>query len=515
MPMLSPLFSRLSFAPATLKTPRATLAASRAAFAAAAAACALGCAEDDAKTERVGAARRALYKPVECSVAVDQAIHRATQKYDLPRWFYYAIAHRESTFDPNAVNPTDGGVGLTQLTNPVYNGQPYPENLSAPNNNYNQWRWDMGLDGANGPWINMADVSRLDTWSDPDENLDRFSSGYAAPAYTLWKNRYGLTDPVEILKRVAFHWNQGVFATYDPNHWYMPQYNQYVATYKPPVDAEDGAWAGPPDSPPYDGGGASHPFTSSATASPSCVAPGAAVSITGSFTNGGGALSGTNVDVEVFNASHANVGQNYWSNQAFSAAQSRQFVWSWAAPSTPGTYGIEAGVFDAAWQQLHWNSSAGTLTVHGDAAPYNFECGSQQGWAFDGAIVSSIGVSTAQKYQGSSSLAVNFNGAAAGLPDVYVTPGAAPAAGAVVTYRVWVPAGSNLAGVQAYVKQGAAGGWAWTGTYRPINTLTANAWNAIAVTVPANAVTPLYQVGVEFSTNGAWTGTAYVDSISW
>jgi len=45
--------------------------------------------------------------------------------------------------------------------------------------------------------------------------------------------------------------------------------------------------------------------------------------------------------------------------------------------------------------------------------------------------------------------------------------------------------------------------------------LTAGAWNTITVTVPANAVTPLYQLGVQFSTNAAWTGTCYIDSMSW
>jgi len=33
--------------------------------------------------------------------------------------------------------------------------------------------------------------------------------------------------------------------------------------------------------------------------------------------------------------------------------------------------------------------------------------------------------------------------------------------------------------------------------------------------VPANAVTPLAQLGVEFATNASWTGAAYVDAISW
>ena len=62
--------------------------------------------------------------------------------------------------------------------------------------------------------------------------------------------------------------------------------------------------------------------------------------------------------------------------------------------------------------------------------------------------------------------------------------------------------------------QGASGNWTWTGNWRAISSLTANAWNTIAVTVPANA-TPLSQLGVEISTGSNWTGTLYVDAVAW
>jgi len=88
-------------------------------------------------------------------------------------------------------------------------------------------------------------------------------------------------------------------------------------------------------------------------------------------------------------------------------------------------------------------------------------------------------------------------------------------AGATVTFHVWVPAGSGLTAVQPYAQQGAAGSWAWSGNYQPIANLTANAWNTMTVSVPPGAATPLYQLGVELDTGGAWSGTVYVDSVSW
>src|SRR5687768_794268 len=45
------------------------------------------------------------YKPPAASEAVNQAICDIAREYNLPRWWLYAIVHRESSFDPNFVNP--------------------------------------------------------------------------------------------------------------------------------------------------------------------------------------------------------------------------------------------------------------------------------------------------------------------------------------------------------------------------------------------------------------------------
>src|SRR5262249_54150387 len=119
-----------------------------------------------------------------------------------------------------------------------------------------------------------------------------------------------------------------------------------------------------------------------------------------------------------------------------------------------------------------------------------------------------------QAYAGVASLAVSFSGTAGGTSRAYVGSPSTPA-GATVTFRIWVPSGSKLTSVQPYVQQGAGGGWLWTGNWQPIANLTPNAWTTITVTVPSNAVTPLYQLGVEFTTNAAWTGTCYIDSVRW
>jgi hypothetical protein len=84
-----------------------------------------------------------------------------------------------------------------------------------------------------------------------------------------------------------------------------------------------------------------------------------------------------------------------------------------------------------------------------------------------------------------------------------------------VSFRFWLPTGSRISGVQPYVQQGSAGGWQWTGSWVSGSSLKAGDWNTVAVQVPANAASPLYQLGLELFTDAAWSGTVHVDSVSW
>lgn len=156
--------------------------------------------------------------------------------------------------------------------------------------------------------------------------------------------------------------------------------------------------------------------------------------------------------------------------------------------------------------------SGGGGSSSSDPARYSFESGTSS-WVSAGAPIASVASSTARAYAGTRSLAVNFNGPA-GTQAVRVSSPATPG-GATVTFRVWIPSGSRISAVQPYALQGASGNWAWTGNWRAVSSLTANAWNTITVTVPSNAATPLWELGVQFTTDGTWTGTAYIDSVTW
>jgi hypothetical protein len=152
----------------------------------------------------------------------------------------------------------------------------------------------------------------------------------------------------------------------------------------------------------------------------------------------------------------------------------------------------------------------GAAGAPADGAQHNFEAGTQ-GWATSGAPLTGAASSTARAFAGTHALAVSVGGN--GTAQV-ATSSPLPGAAKVVTFHVWIPSGSGLASLQPFVLQGASGNWTWTGNWRAASSLTANAWNTIQVTVPANAA-PLFQLGVQVATSSSWTGTLYVDSVSW
>lgn len=189
-------------------------------------------------------------------------------------------------------------------------------------------------------------------------------------------------------------------------------------------------------------------------------------------------------------------------------------------------YDLRIEHYDAsggATARLSWSSSCETkaivptaqlypaTTSSGDTAQYNFES-SAQSWISTGSTITGVARSTDRAFAGTASLKVNL-GTSAGDGFSKVTNPAVPA-GATVTFRIWIPSGSTLTAVQPYVLQGAAGNWAWTGTYRSIGQLSAGSWNTLSVQVPAGAAA-LAELGVMFSRSAGTATAAYVDSVAY
>jgi hypothetical protein len=154
-------------------------------------------------------------------------------------------------------------------------------------------------------------------------------------------------------------------------------------------------------------------------------------------------------------------------------------------------------------------SAEARVTTSGttDTTQFKFES-SSQGWGGGGGIVSGVATSTAQHYAGNQSLAVNFNGGAADTASPSVG-NVAIVVGKTITFHVWIPTGTKVTTLQPYLMDN---NWAWSSAWYP--SLTTNAWNTITLTVPTNAVSPLQTLGVQFITSAGWTGTCYIDSVS-
>ncbi|HXU81909.1 MAG TPA: hypothetical protein VN914_10970 [Polyangia bacterium] len=152
-------------------------------------------------------------------------------------------------------------------------------------------------------------------------------------------------------------------------------------------------------------------------------------------------------------------------------------------------------------------ASAGAPTYR-----YGFET-SNDGWITDNPSIT-VAQSKEQAFAGTGALKVVFDKTPAGQPHARVKEPAAPA-GALVTFRIWFPAGSPLTVIHPYVLQGASTNWAWTGSWREVGTLQPGKWNTIVVKVPPNATMPLAELGVELRTNAPWTGAVYIDGVNW
>ncbi len=151
---------------------------------------------------------------------------------------------------------------------------------------------------------------------------------------------------------------------------------------------------------------------------------------------------------------------------------------------------------------------ASTPGVNPDPTQHHFETDTQR-WSASGAQISGVAPSTARHFAGKQSLAVNFNGTTGGtssvsVGDVVVAPGT------TITFRIWVPSGHQITAIEPYLNDY---NWAWASSW--YGNPTANAWNTLSLTVPTGHTTPLKQLGLRISTNAAWPGTCFVDSVSW
>jgi Glycoside hydrolase family 44 len=104
-------------------------------------------------------------------------------------------------------------------------------------------------------------------------------------------------------------------------------------------------------------------FTSSATASPNPVTQGNSTTVTAKVTDTANTLTNGIVQVVVLDASGGTAASQNFTGQSFTLNQSHNYTVTFS-PTTSGAFEVQVGVFSATWQQWHWDSSAGSITVN-------------------------------------------------------------------------------------------------------------------------------------------------------
>ncbi len=151
---------------------------------------------------------------------------------------------------------------------------------------------------------------------------------------------------------------------------------------------------------------------------------------------------------------------------------------------------------------------ATTPGVNPDTAQFHFEVDAQR-WMTNGGQITSVATSSEKSYAGKQSLAINFTGTAGGTSTLSLDSPIVPNKTSI-TFQIWIPEGSTITKVEAWLTDRN-----WGSTQTSFNNLTTGAWNTLTWAVPESSLAPFNSFGLRFITSGAWTGTCYLDSISW
>lgn len=137
---------------------------------------------------------------------------------------------------------------------------------------------------------------------------------------------------------------------------------------------------------------------------------------------------------------------------------------------------------------------------------YDFE--RSAGWlGVDGSAESAL-PSPERAFTGAMSLKVDIDGSYDAR--FFTRPAPSPTAGAIVSYRVYIPGDAPVTALQPYVMDG---NWVWKDSWNP--NLPKNTWVTVTVAVPAGAKLPLNELGMKVYFNAPYSGPIYVDSVQY
>ena len=211
---------------------------------------------------------------------------------------------------------------------------------------------------------------------------------------------YSSQEQVNDYTALLQYWNaypylQGIglwYAVTDPNAGGNGN-TDYLIENKPVEQTLQQLFTSMPSSGGGGGSGGNPNFSVSGTAMPTSIQVGQAVALNVSVTDQGGAASGANVDVEVYNAAGSQVFQKVLSGQNFSAGQGQQYSASWT-PNVGGAYTLKVGVFNSSWSQVYtWNNgvaAVSVVTASGGGSGGSGTATTDVWWPSNGATVSGV-----------------------------------------------------------------------------------------------------------------------------
>jgi hypothetical protein len=193
------------------------------------------------------------------------------------------------------------------------------------------------------------------------------TNAHSAPYDSGMSGSYDAQEQVHAYQALFEYWNtrpymQGIDA------WYATSATNtggagdtdYLVQGKPAEQTLSSWWQGsgtqtPPSGPPA-------AYTINGTTNASAVPVGQSVTSDTSIKDTGGAAWGTNIDLEVYDASGKQVAQKVVAAQDFTAGQTKQYSLIWT-PAIAGTYTFKVGVFDSNWKLSTWNDAVATITA--------------------------------------------------------------------------------------------------------------------------------------------------------
>lgn len=143
---------------------------------------------------------------------------------------------------------------------------------------------------------------------------------------------------------------------------------------------------------------------------------------------------------------------------------------------------------------------------------YDFEDG-PQGWVTNPKLtmITHVASSNEHSYTGRRSLAIYFDGPFARSAQVYVAYPQIPP-DTLVKAHVWCPEKSGLSAIAFFIEEK---NHSWYDDWRAKSSLDAGTWNNLYLHVPSDAAVPIERLGLEFTSDSAWQGTCYLDSVEW